>query len=208
MRHRRPGQDAARGVEEIVARAPAAAGRRPPDPRAHRPHRRRWCRSAARTTSRPTIHPDDRGHAQRPRARRSAARRHAADGRLDVGEPDDVREITDGGRARLAGLDLRVDLAPGHTAGSVTFRTAGRSADDRAGAVLRRPALRRLDRPHRPARRLVREILARCASVPAARRTRRWCCPATDPRRPSAASAPPTRSWRGAATTGRPATRM
>ena len=36
-------------------------------------------------------------------------------------EPDDVREIGDGATLELAGLDLRVDHAPGHTAGSVAF---------------------------------------------------------------------------------------
>jgi glyoxylase-like metal-dependent hydrolase (beta-lactamase superfamily II) len=52
-------------------------------------------------------------------------------GGLRLSEPDDVREITDGGALELAGLSFTVDLAPGHTAGSVTFRTAdGAPADD------------------------------------------------------------------------------
>jgi glyoxylase-like metal-dependent hydrolase (beta-lactamase superfamily II) len=44
-------------------------------------------------------------------------------GGLEFTEPDDVRELTDGGTLRLAGLDLTVDHTPGHTRGSVTFRT-------------------------------------------------------------------------------------
>jgi glyoxylase-like metal-dependent hydrolase (beta-lactamase superfamily II) len=41
---------------------------------------------------------------------------------MTFGEPDDVREITDGGVIELAGLAITVDLAPGHTPGSITFR--------------------------------------------------------------------------------------
>ncbi|MFE1750303.1 MBL fold metallo-hydrolase [Streptomyces anandii] len=43
-------------------------------------------------------------------------------GDLTVGEPDDVRELADGVRLELAGLDFSVAHAPGHTKGSVTFR--------------------------------------------------------------------------------------
>ncbi|MFD7611158.1 MBL fold metallo-hydrolase [Streptomyces sp. NPDC059828] len=42
-------------------------------------------------------------------------------GDLTVGEPDDVRELTDGAGLKLAGLELTVKHAPGHTKGSVTF---------------------------------------------------------------------------------------
>lgn len=38
-------------------------------------------------------------------------------------EPDDVRELVDGVHLSLAGLEFRVDHAPGHTKGSVLFRT-------------------------------------------------------------------------------------
>jgi glyoxylase-like metal-dependent hydrolase (beta-lactamase superfamily II) len=38
-------------------------------------------------------------------------------------EPDDVRELADGSLVALAGLEFRVDHAPGHTKGSVLFRT-------------------------------------------------------------------------------------
>ncbi|NIY69828.1 MBL fold metallo-hydrolase [Streptomyces malaysiensis] len=43
-------------------------------------------------------------------------------GDLTVGEPDDVRELTDGAELKLAGLEFTVAHAPGHTKGSVTFR--------------------------------------------------------------------------------------
>ncbi|MGH3472322.1 MAG: MBL fold metallo-hydrolase [Nocardioidaceae bacterium] len=45
-------------------------------------------------------------------------------------EPDDVRELRDGQRLHVAGLDLLVDHTPGHTQGSVTFRSAYDGPDD------------------------------------------------------------------------------
>jgi hydroxyacylglutathione hydrolase len=39
-------------------------------------------------------------------------------------EPDDVVDLVDGQRVTVAGLDLTVDHAPGHTEGSVMFRPA------------------------------------------------------------------------------------
>ncbi len=41
---------------------------------------------------------------------------------LTFTEPDDVIALTDGMTLRLAGVELVVDHAPGHTPGSVTFR--------------------------------------------------------------------------------------
>lgn len=46
-------------------------------------------------------------------------------GRLTTAEPDDIRVLTDGAALDLAGLQLTVDHAPGHTEGSVMFRRAG-----------------------------------------------------------------------------------
>jgi hydroxyacylglutathione hydrolase len=44
-------------------------------------------------------------------------------GRLEMREPREVRELTDGAALDLAGLTLRVDHTPGHTRGSVVFST-------------------------------------------------------------------------------------
>jgi hydroxyacylglutathione hydrolase len=41
---------------------------------------------------------------------------------LTLSEPDDVRELSDGAVLDLAGVQVVVDHAPGHTPGSVTFR--------------------------------------------------------------------------------------
>ena len=44
-------------------------------------------------------------------------------GRYEFTEPDEVAELADGQRLELAGLEVVVDHAPGHTEGSVAFRT-------------------------------------------------------------------------------------
>jgi glyoxylase-like metal-dependent hydrolase (beta-lactamase superfamily II) len=47
-------------------------------------------------------------------------------------EPDDVRPLSDGATIALAGLDITVDHAPGHTEGSVMFRLPS-GGDENAG---------------------------------------------------------------------------
>ncbi|MEZ0580006.1 MBL fold metallo-hydrolase [Nocardioides sp. MH1] len=73
------------------------------------------------------IHPDDRHLLADPLAgisRESAAMLLGMpEGEYEFAEPDDVRELADGADLELAGLRLVVDHTPGHTAGSVTFRT-------------------------------------------------------------------------------------
>jgi hydroxyacylglutathione hydrolase len=49
-------------------------------------------------------------------------------GRLPYAEPEDVAELADGVTMILAGLEVTVDHAPGHTRGSVLFRTPGDDA--------------------------------------------------------------------------------
>jgi glyoxylase-like metal-dependent hydrolase (beta-lactamase superfamily II) len=75
------------------------------------------------------IHPDDRGMLTDPlagiSAETSAMLATMTGGRLQAGEPDDLRLLEDGATLELAGLELVVDHAPGHTRGSVMFRRAG-----------------------------------------------------------------------------------
>ncbi|MEU6680662.1 MBL fold metallo-hydrolase [Streptomyces sp. NPDC046925] len=68
------------------------------------------------------IHPDDRYMMSDPE--KGIGRSFGAQllGELTVGEPSDVKELTDGARLKLAGLDFSVAHAPGHTKGSVTFQ--------------------------------------------------------------------------------------
>ncbi len=55
-------------------------------------------------------------------------------GRLQWSEPDDVRLLDPAEPLEIAGLRIGVDLAPGHTTGSVTFRLPGDEVDGEAGA--------------------------------------------------------------------------
>ncbi|MCG6495148.1 MBL fold metallo-hydrolase [Kitasatospora sp. A2-31] len=71
------------------------------------------------------IHPEDRYMMADPEKALGRSLGTQLMGELTVGEPDDVRELTDGSVLELAGLRLTVDHAPGHTKGSVTFRTPG-----------------------------------------------------------------------------------
>ena len=69
------------------------------------------------------LHPADRALLTDPA--RGLSLRPGLDlfGGLTFSEPDDVRELTDGAVLSLAGLEITVDHAPGHTPGSVAFRS-------------------------------------------------------------------------------------
>ena len=68
------------------------------------------------------IHPEDRYMMSDPaRGMGRSVGRSLMEG-LTIGEPDDVKELTDGAVLPLAGLEFTVSHAPGHTRGSVTFR--------------------------------------------------------------------------------------
>lgn len=71
------------------------------------------------------IHPADRELLSDPMKGLSRETAQMFGGRLQWQEPDDVAELVDGGVLRLAGLEITVDHAPGHTAGSVMFRLPG-----------------------------------------------------------------------------------
>lgn len=68
------------------------------------------------------IHPDDRDLLSDP-AKGFGVTSAQLFGGLELSEPDDVRELSDKAELELAGMKLTVDHAPGHTPGSVTFRT-------------------------------------------------------------------------------------
>jgi hydroxyacylglutathione hydrolase len=68
------------------------------------------------------IHPSDRELLTDPARGFSLGAGQELFGGLELTEPDDVRALENGAVLRLAGLDVTVDHAPGHTEGSVTFR--------------------------------------------------------------------------------------
>jgi hydroxyacylglutathione hydrolase len=118
-----PGKDAAAGVAEIV-----------------REHRLKpvsillthghidhvWCVAPVAGTYDATawIHPADRHLLTDPTAGISSdAASLLLGGDYSFAEPDDVAELADGQSLELAGVAFAVDHTPGHTRGSVTFRT-------------------------------------------------------------------------------------
>ncbi|MEU1602801.1 MBL fold metallo-hydrolase [Micromonospora matsumotoense] len=71
------------------------------------------------------VHPEDRELLADPTKALSMDLTTLFGGRLPYTEPDDVAELTDGATLALAGLEITVDHAPGHTGGSVLFRLPG-----------------------------------------------------------------------------------
>jgi hydroxyacylglutathione hydrolase len=100
------------------------------------------------------LHPADRGMLADPMAGISPQTAQMlatmTGGKLAAGEPDDLRELSDGAVLEVAGLELTVDHAPGHTRGSVMFR---RAAEDGvpplllSGDVLFQGSIGRTDLP-------------------------------------------------------------
>jgi hydroxyacylglutathione hydrolase len=74
------------------------------------------------------IHPDDRELLADPAKALSMDLTALFGGRLPYSEPDDVAPLVDGAVVTLAGLELTVDHAPGHTGGSVLLHTPGPDA--------------------------------------------------------------------------------
>jgi hydroxyacylglutathione hydrolase len=74
------------------------------------------------------IHPGDRALLEDPMKGLSPESRTMFGGRLEWTEPDDVALLDPAMPLEVAGLRLGVDFAPGHTPGSVVFRTPGADA--------------------------------------------------------------------------------
>jgi hydroxyacylglutathione hydrolase len=125
-----PGKDAASGVAEVVREhrlKPAAVLLT----HGHVDHIWSVTPVAGAYETAAYIHPDDRHLLTDPVA--GVSRDTAAmllGGPFEFAEPDDVRELTDGQTLTLAGLEIVVDHTPGHTAGSVTFRSAYDGPED------------------------------------------------------------------------------
>jgi len=118
-----PGKDAAEGVAQVVREhrlKPVAVL----VSHGHIDHM--WCVAPVTGTYDATayVHPDDRHLLSDPMAGMS---RETAGmllgGKYEFAEPDDVAEVGDGASLELAGLRFLVDHTPGHTPGSITFRT-------------------------------------------------------------------------------------
>ncbi len=146
-----PGQDAAPGIAEIVREhhlKPVAVLLT----HGHIDHM--WSVTPVAGTYDATawIHPADRHLLADPMA--GISRETAAmllGGRYEFVEPDHVAELADGSSLELAGLTVTVDHTPGHTEGSVTFRTpyAGDDVSDVmfSGDLLFQGSIGRTDLP-------------------------------------------------------------
>lgn len=118
-----PGKDAAKGVDDIVREHKL----KPVSvlvTHGHVDHM--WCVAPVAGTYDATawIHPSDRHLLKDPMAGMSReTTQMLLGGNYEWAEPDDVRELADLQELELAGLRFVVDHTPGHTEGSVTFRT-------------------------------------------------------------------------------------
>jgi glyoxylase-like metal-dependent hydrolase (beta-lactamase superfamily II) len=109
------------------------------------------------------IHPDDRDMLSDPMRGLSSDATEFFGGRIEMREPTQVRELADGAELDLAGLRLVVDHTPGHTGGSVTFRTGpegpqGASTLLLAGDTLFAGSIGRSDLPGGDPRRLLESL--------------------------------------------------
>jgi hydroxyacylglutathione hydrolase len=94
------------------------------------------------------IHPDDRELLADPSKAINSIDPRVLLGGLEWSEPDDVAPLTDGETMKLAGLEITVDHAPGHTKGSVMFRLPGdESPLCLSGDVLFAGSIGRVDLP-------------------------------------------------------------
>ena len=100
------------------------------------------------------IHPADRELLADPMKGLSPESRTMFGGRLEWTEPDDVALLDPAEPLEIAGLRLSVDFTPGHTPGSVVFRTPGVGVDGEAappvmfsGDVLFQGSIGRTDLP-------------------------------------------------------------
>ncbi|GAA4381168.1 MBL fold metallo-hydrolase [Nocardioides caricicola] len=118
-----PGKDAADGVAQVVREhrlKPVAVL----VTHGHIDHM--WCVAPVAGTYDATawIHPGDRHLLADPMSGMSReTSQMLLGGDFQFAEPDDVRELTDLQELELAGLRFVVDHTPGHTEGSVTFRS-------------------------------------------------------------------------------------
>jgi len=157
-----PGQDAQRGIDEIVARyrlKPIAVVLT----HGHIDHVWSVAPVCGARNVPAFIHPSDRELLSDPAKGFPLVPGQDLFGGLTFTEPDDVRELTDGATLELAGLELTVDHAPGHTPGSVTFRVPDVIF---SGDLLFAGSIGRTDLPGGDTREMMRSLRRVCLPLP------------------------------------------
>jgi glyoxylase-like metal-dependent hydrolase (beta-lactamase superfamily II) len=157
-----PGKDATAGVEEIVRQhrlKPVSVL----VTHGHVDHM--WCVAPVAGTYDATayVHPADRHLLADPMAGMSAeTTAMMLGGKYTFAEPDRVEELVDAQSIELAGITFTVDHTPGHTPGSITFRTPHEQEDVSevmfAGDLLFSGSIGRTDLPGGDHRAMLRSL--------------------------------------------------
>jgi hydroxyacylglutathione hydrolase len=123
-----PGQDAERGIEELLGRyrlKPSAVLLT----HGHVDHMWSVAPVCGAKGIPAYIHPDDRELLADPGKGLSLLAKQQFMGGMTFTDPDDGRQLADGDVITIAGLDITIGHTPGHTPGSVTFRSGEADLD-------------------------------------------------------------------------------